>query len=97
MDTLSYFALPPNTFKDLLSINGLDLCSASGQLPKSSLSAFNKPVVFQVRAQARSSGDVIFLSLAGSVPAIAACLCERSLTRVLGSVTLGMDKARKGA
>src|SRR5215217_4037326 len=25
------------------------------------------------------------------------CLCERSLTRVVGSVTLAMDKARKGA
>src|SRR5215208_5922662 len=28
---------------------------------------------------------------------ITSCLCERSLTRVLGSVTLEMDKARKGA
>jgi len=29
--------------------------------------------------------------------AIKSCLCARSLTRVLGSVTLAIDKARKGA
>jgi len=48
LDALSSFALLPDTFKNLLSINGLDLCSASGQLPKSSLRVFSKLVGFQV-------------------------------------------------
>jgi len=42
-------------------------------------------------------GAVFFSPELGRQAGITVRLCERSLTRVFGSVTLAMDKARKGA
>ena len=63
----------------------------------SALRATDKPThspLFPGDFTDRTGGD---LTPAASALEIAVCLCERSLTRVLGSVTLAIDKASKGA
>jgi hypothetical protein len=44
-----------------------------------------------------SDGAIFFSPALGRQAGITIRLCESSLTRVLGYVTLAMDKARKGA